>query len=145
MTNAKTGIHDNCNASGFNIQAEPVSITKKTPQRIHAVCKDIEPDARCLSAVRGFAASIFRSIIRLRPIARPRAPIAAIKIQPNWLNVGSPAINAPMNTKGRLNKVCSILTNDGICLKSIFTSPDFQARVEGQIHRLMQGFLGRAS
>ena len=49
----------------FLLQAQAF---QEMPQRIHAVLRDMLPDAKWRFAVLGFAASIFLSIIRFNPM-----------------------------------------------------------------------------
>ena len=79
-TNATTGSHAIIKATSLSNPALTRSIIRKTADRIQAVCIFIVPDARCLPSVRGFAASMSRSMIRLSVIANPRAPTAAMRI-----------------------------------------------------------------
>ena len=77
---------------------------------------DIFPVGRCLSAVRGFNASNFRSTIRLNPIAAVRAHTIAAKLSKNVRPPGHPCVSRAAtaildNANGSANTVCSNRTN----------------------------------
>ena len=69
------------------------------------------PAGRARSRVRGLAASMCRSAMRLKAIAQERAPTIASAIQSNCRGAGSPpaASTAPSSAKGSAKSVCSIL------------------------------------
>ena len=81
IVNTATGNQAIIKATSFNCQAPKRSIERNPMESKYAVCIVIEPETKCRLAVRGFSASTSRSIIRLRAIASPLAPIAATRIQ----------------------------------------------------------------
>jgi hypothetical protein len=84
---------------------------------IHAKRRSSRPAGKARAAVRGFAASISRSAIRLKVIAADRAPTIATVIQMSfeiqklavWGGMLRAASAAPKKAKGSANSVCSIL------------------------------------
>lgn len=96
--------------SGFNIHAENIKITRhKIVNRI-ASQSLIFPVGISLFAVLGLRASIFLSIILLKPKAAALAVTIAKIIQNIFSNSGIPpaASMAPVKAKGRANTLCSI-------------------------------------
>ena len=132
MTKTRTGSQAIISATSLSCHAPNNSIPRKIAERVQAVFIDIAPDTRWRFSVRGLAASMSRSIIRFRVIARPRAPTAAIRIHrismPNFCEESSCmnwlcARTYPMKTKGREKSVCSTLTNERIFFISIKAPP----------------------
>ena len=68
------------------------------------------PAGRARERVRGLAASIRRSAMRLKAIAQERAPTIASAIQSSCRRAGRPdaASTAPSSAKGSAKSVCSI-------------------------------------
>ena len=80
MTKTSTGNQAIISATSLSCQAPNNSIPRKIADNIQAVFNVNSPETKCLPDVLGLAASISRSIMRFRAIAKPRAPTAANRI-----------------------------------------------------------------
>ena len=78
------------------------------PANTHTWAVVRRPLGRCRPAVRGLAASMRLSMMRLRAMASDRAPTMASRIQPSVDHGGTElvAMRAPAKANGRANTVC---------------------------------------
>src|SRR4051812_31551121 len=141
---------ESARASGLSCQAARTRRRALAAMNRETAAGETSPAGRARLAVRGLAASIFRSISRFHPMAALRAPTMATTIQSTVRQTGQPwaASIIPRKANGRAKIVCSNLiisstvfrVRRGRAARVVMAAPSYQgAQVGGSAARPQLG------
>ena len=128
--NDESATGESARHSGLSRQAAKTkSAAAESAQKTDGGATDTEPAGMSRAAVRGFAASIARSAMRLKAIAAERAPTIATRIKKSVRTSGTPpaARTAERSANGSAKTVCEKVTREKN-LATPFTPPPVQRK-----------------